>query len=71
MKNTISVCIFGVESIEVIKELYFYTVVFMEGSLCRPEKFNTSNGLAIDYAGVYNSNYHKMNNLGIKGSSGK
>ena len=65
----------GVESIEVIKgPLYvLYGSDAMGGVLyVEPEKFNTSNGLAIDYTGVYNSNYNGVtNNLGIKGSSGK
>ena len=65
----------GVESVEVIKgPLYvLYGSDAMGGVLyVEPEKFNTSGGLAIDYTGVYNSNYNGVtNNLGIKGSSGK
>ena len=59
----------GVESIEVIKgPLYvLYGSDAMGGVLyVEPEKFNTSNGLAIDYTGVYNSDGYEMYSVQVR-----
>ena len=63
----------GVESVEVVKgPLYvLYGSDAMGGVVyVQPESYNSSEGISIDYTGVYNSNYNGLtNNLGISGKS--
>ena len=65
----------GVESVEVVKgPLYvLYGSDAMGGVLnIEPERYSTSNGLSVDYTGIFNSNYSGLtNNIGLKGNSGK
>lgn len=61
----------GVESVEVVKgPLYvLYGSDAMGGVVyVEPESYNSSEGISIDYTGVYNSNYNGLtNNLGLNG----
>jgi len=63
----------GVESVEVVKgPLYvLYGSDAMGGVVyVQPESYNSSEGISIDYTGVYNSNYNGLtNNLGLNGKS--
>ena len=63
----------GVESVEVVKgPLYvLYGSDAMGGVVyVQPESYNSSEGISIDYTGVYNSNYNGLtNNLGLSGKS--
>jgi len=63
----------GVESVEVVKgPLYvLYGSDAMGGVVyVQPESYNPSEGISIDYTGVYNSNYNGLtNNLGLSGKS--
>ena len=63
----------GVESVEVVKgPLYvLYGSDAMGGVVyVQPESYNPSEGISIDYTGVYNSNYNGLtNNLGLNGKS--
>ena len=63
----------GVESVEVVKgPLYvLYGSDAMGGVVyVQPESYNSSEGISVDYTGVYNSNYNGLtNNLGLNGKS--
>ena len=65
----------GAQSVEVVKgPLYvLYGSDAMGGVVyIEPENYLDSDGLLVDYTGIYNSNYNGLNNnLGLSGRSGK